>query len=63
MFEPSVILPLDTPIEVKLTGDENGKVSLGIRINGGSDYLLCSDLALPDKGNSQSYSTPLSEAL
>ena len=61
MIEKSVILPEGTPIKVKMTADEQGKVSLGIRIDGGIDCLLDANLTLPKPGKSKSWTKYVGE--
>ena len=55
MIETTAIMPVSTPVKVKISADADGKVSLGIRINGGNDCLLDADLTLPKPGKSKLY--------
>jgi hypothetical protein len=52
MIEQTVILPVSTPVEVELTSDSKGIVSLGIRINGSNWCILASGVTLPKPGSS-----------
>jgi len=42
----------NTPVEVKLSTDNGGVVSLGIRINGSNWCVLASGVTLPKSGSS-----------
>ena len=55
MIEKSVILSEGVPVNVKLSADTEGQVSLGIRINGGNYNLIDPNLVLPKPGKSKSY--------
>jgi hypothetical protein len=52
MIEQTLILPVSTPVEVELTADSKGIVSLGIRINGSNWCILASGVTLPKLGSS-----------
>jgi hypothetical protein len=56
MIEKSVILPESTTIEVKLSTDEKGIASLGIRIDGTAWYLLAAKVTMPDVERSETWS-------
>jgi len=53
MIEKTVILPVSTPVEVELSADSKGVVSLGIRINGSNWCPLASGVTMPKPGSSQ----------
>jgi hypothetical protein len=55
MIEKSVILAEGIPVNVKITADSEGKVCLGIRIDGGNYCVLDSNLILPNPGKTKSY--------
>jgi hypothetical protein len=61
VIEKSVILSEGTPVKVKMSADEEGKVSLGIRIDGGYDCLLDANLTLPKPGKSKSWTKYVGE--
>ncbi len=61
MIEKSVILPEGIPVNVKVTADAEGQVSLGIRINGGNYCVLDANLILPKPGKSKSYTKYIGE--
>ncbi|MGB8658333.1 MAG: hypothetical protein WCE90_11220 [Candidatus Zixiibacteriota bacterium] len=61
MMEKSVILPEGTPVKVTMSADDKGCVSLGIRIDGGSNYLLESNVTLPKPGKSKSWTSYVGE--
>jgi len=50
MIEKSVIMPVSTPVQVKLSVDEKGLCSIGIRINGSNECLLAQGVTLPKAG-------------
>jgi hypothetical protein len=55
MIEKSVILAEGIPVNVKLSTDSEGQVSLGIRIDGGSYCILDANMVPPKPGKSKSY--------
>ena len=61
MIEKSVILGEGIPVNVKLSTDSEGHVSLGIRIDGGNYCLLDSNLILPKPSKSKSYTKYVGE--
>jgi hypothetical protein len=61
MIGRAVILEENTPVEVKLSADNNGQVCLGIRINGSNEYVLAKNVTLPTKGNSSTWSKNIGE--
>jgi hypothetical protein len=52
-----------TPVEVKLSTDNNGIVSLGIRINGSNVYVLSSMVTVPKPGSSQTWSKTIGDVM
>ena len=60
---PKKAIPIDdgTPIEVKLSADNRGISSLGIRINGTAWRVLESSLALPSPGSTKSWKKTIGE--
>jgi hypothetical protein len=56
MIEKSVILPESTTIEVKLSTDEKGIVSLGIRIDGTAWRVLDANVTMPEAERSETWS-------
>jgi hypothetical protein len=56
MIEKSVILSESTPIEVKLSSDEKGIVSLGIRIDGTAWCVLAPNITTPEAERSETWS-------
>jgi hypothetical protein len=62
---PGNVVELDdgTPVEVKLSADSKGMVSLGIRINGGNWNVLCQSLITPRPGSSQSWSAIIKDLM
>jgi hypothetical protein len=52
----AVILPLTTQVVVTLGADSKGVLSLGIRINGGTDYTMAQAVIVPKAGESQAWS-------
>jgi len=61
MIEKSVILAEGIPVNVKITADAEGQVSLGIRIDGGNYCVLDPNLILPKPGKSKSYTKYVGE--
>jgi hypothetical protein len=61
MIEKSVILTEGIPVNVKLSADSEGQVSLGIRIDGGNYCILDPKLVLPKPGKSKSYTKYVGE--
>lgn len=61
MIEKSVILPESTPIEVKLSADAKGMVSLGIRINGSRWYVLALNGNMSEAERSETWSKSVGE--
>jgi hypothetical protein len=60
MIEKTVILPINTPVDVELTADSKGVVSLGIRINGSNWCVLASGVTMPKSGSApQPWSTTI----
>jgi len=59
----SVTLPDSTPVEVKLSADSKGMVSLGIRINGGNWNVLCQSVITLKPGSSQSWSAIIKDLM
>ena len=63
MIGRAVILEENTPVEVKLSADNNGQVCLGIRINGSNEYVLAKGVTLPKTGNSNVWSKNIGELM
>jgi hypothetical protein len=64
MIEKTVILPVSTPVEVKLSVDGKGIVSLGIRINGSLNFFcLAADVTVPKFGNSASWTCTIEDIM
>ena len=61
MVEKSVILTEGIPVNVKITADAEGLVSLGIRINGGNYCVLDSNLILPKPNKIKLYTKYVGE--
>ena len=61
MIEKTVILQEGTPVTVKMTADTEGKVSLGIRIDGGNPCLLETNLTLREPKKSKSWTKYVGE--
>jgi hypothetical protein len=60
---PKKATPIDdsTPIEVKLSADNKGIASLGIRINGTAWRVLATSLTLPSPGSTKSWKKTIGE--
>lgn len=60
---PKKATPIDdsTPIEVKLSTDNKGIASLGIRINGTEWRVLAASLTLPSAGSTKSWKKTIGE--
>jgi hypothetical protein len=60
---PKKATPIDdkTPVEVKLSTDNRGVASLGIRINGTAWRVLDSSLTLPSSGSTKSWKKTIGE--
>ena len=56
MIGKTVILLDSTPVEVKLSADDEGQVSLGIRINGSAEYVLAQGVTMPEPKSSKVWS-------
>ena len=63
MIEKSVILPVSTPVQVKLSVNEKGLISIGIRINGSKDCILAQDVAPPKAGTSKTFPGTIGDIL
>ena len=61
MIEKSVILAEGIPVNVKITADAEGQVSLGIRIDGGNYCVLDSNLILPKPSKTKLYTKYVGE--
>ncbi|HVP35772.1 MAG TPA: hypothetical protein VMT04_02125 [Terriglobales bacterium] len=48
-------------VEVKLSTDQAGQVTLGIRINGSTECVLSKKVTLPKAGTSQKWSKDIGE--
>jgi hypothetical protein len=53
----------NTPVEIKLSADEKGVVSLGIRINGSNVCVLSSMVTVPKPGSSQTWSKTIGDVM
>lgn len=63
MAGKTVTLPDSTPIEVKLSADSKGVVSLGIRINGSNVCVLSLMVTVPKPGSSQTWSKTIGDVM
>jgi hypothetical protein len=59
----NVTLPDNTPVEVKLCADNQGVVSLGIRINGSNWNVLVSSLTMPAPGRCQPWGKTIKDIM
>jgi len=63
MFEKAVVIPDSTPVEVRLSTDEKGVTSLGVRINGTDECLLAQGVTLPEPRCSKSWIKNIGELM
>jgi hypothetical protein len=61
MVEKEICLPKNTPVEITLSVDTRGVLSLGIRINGSNAVLLAQGSIIPSPGNFRSWSKTIGE--
>jgi hypothetical protein len=62
-IEKAVILPESMPVEVRLSADSEGIVSLGIRINGSNWCILSKGVTLPEADRSNIWSKNIGEMI
>jgi hypothetical protein len=48
MFGKAVIVAESTPVEVRLSTDDKGQTTLGVRINGTDECILSQNVTLPE---------------
>jgi hypothetical protein len=63
MFEKAVVIPENTPLEVRLSTDEKGMTTLGVRINGTDECLLAQNVTLPELRCSKSWIKNIGELM
>jgi len=63
MIGKTVILEENTPVEVKLSADQKGAVTLGIRINGSDMCVMAQEVTMPEPGCSKSWTTNIKDLM
>jgi len=63
MIEKTLILPVSTPVQVTVSADTRGLLNIGIRINGGNDYLLAKGVTIPTTSNAQTCTKTIGELM
>ncbi len=63
IIEKTIILPVSTPIQVTLETDDKGILSIGIRINGGTQHALAQAVIVPKAGQSQTWGEKIGNLL
>jgi hypothetical protein len=58
-----LMLDEEDTVEVKLSADGAGKVTLGIRINGSVECTMSQNVTLPKAGKSQKWSKNIGEVV
>ena len=58
-----VLLEENAEVEVKLSADDKGQVTLGIRINGSDERVLAQTVAMPDPRSTKSWTTTIGEVM
>ncbi len=63
MIGKAVILVDTTPVEVKLSADDKGQVTLGVRINGSMECVLAEGVTMPEPNGSKTWSKNIGDLM